>query len=56
MNFSDEAFIDQEFTSDVNKLRDGLGISSRAAARRFMTPWWPRRTNWWPMPSGPSRC
>jgi Ca-activated chloride channel homolog len=25
VNFSDEAFIDQEFTSDVNKLRDGLG-------------------------------
>jgi VWFA-related protein len=24
VNFSDEAFIDQEFTSDVNKLRDGL--------------------------------
>ncbi len=30
VNFSDEAFIDQEFTSDVNKLRDGLGhIESR---------------------------
>ena len=25
VNFSDEAFIDQEFTSDVNKLQDGLG-------------------------------
>ncbi len=25
VNFSDEAFIDQEFTSNVNKLRDGLG-------------------------------
>ncbi len=24
VNFSDEAFIDQDFTSDVNKLRDGL--------------------------------
>jgi VWFA-related protein len=24
VNFSDEAFIDQEFTSDVNKLREGL--------------------------------
>ena len=24
VNFSDEAYIDQEFTSDVNKLRDGL--------------------------------
>ena len=24
VNFSDEAFIDQEFTSDANKLRDGL--------------------------------
>ncbi len=30
VNFSDEAFIDQEFTSDVNKLRDGLAhIESR---------------------------
>jgi VWFA-related protein len=25
VNFSDEAFIDQEFTSDAGKLRDGLG-------------------------------
>ena len=24
VNFSDEAFIDQEFTSDINQLRDGL--------------------------------
>ncbi|HEY0759549.1 MAG TPA: VWA domain-containing protein [Acidisarcina sp.] len=24
VNFSDEAFIDQDFTSDINKLRDGL--------------------------------
>ena len=30
VNFSEEAFIDQEFTSDVNKLRDGLShIESR---------------------------
>jgi Ca-activated chloride channel family protein len=32
VNFSDEAFIDQEFTSDVNKLREGL--SHIEAARR----------------------
>ena len=25
VNFSDEAFIDQDFTSDVNRLREGLG-------------------------------
>jgi Ca-activated chloride channel family protein len=25
VNFSDEAFIDQDFTSDLNKLREGLG-------------------------------
>ena len=25
VNFSDEAFIDQDFTSDMNKLREGLG-------------------------------
>jgi Ca-activated chloride channel homolog len=25
VNFSDQAFLDQNFTSDVNKLRDGLG-------------------------------
>ena len=25
VNFSDEAYIDQDFTSNVNKLRDGLG-------------------------------
>ncbi len=25
VNFSDEAYIDQDFTSDINKLRDGLG-------------------------------
>ena len=24
MNFSDEAFIDQDFTADINKLREGL--------------------------------
>ena len=56
VNFSDEAFIDQEFTSDVNKLRDGLATSSRAAARRSTTRWWPRPTSWWPTPSAPSRC
>ncbi len=27
VNFSDEAFIDQEFTNDLNKLRDGLAHS-----------------------------
>ncbi len=27
VNFSDEAFIDQDFTSDLNKLRDGLAHS-----------------------------
>ena len=30
VNFSDEAFIDQEFTSNVKRLRDGLAhIESR---------------------------
>jgi Ca-activated chloride channel homolog len=36
VNFNDEAFIDQEFTSDVNKLRDGLGhIESRGGTALY---------------------
>jgi VWFA-related protein len=36
VNFSDEAFLDQEFTSDVNQLRDGLGhIESRGATALY---------------------
>jgi VWFA-related protein len=36
VNFSDEAYIDQEFTSDVNKLRDGLShIESRGATALY---------------------
>ncbi|MGD0941245.1 MAG: VWA domain-containing protein [Terracidiphilus sp.] len=36
VNFSDEAFIDQEFTSDVNKLRDGLGhVESRGGTALY---------------------
>lgn len=36
VNFSDEAFIDQELTSDVNKLRDGLGhIESRGGTALY---------------------
>jgi Ca-activated chloride channel homolog len=36
VNFSDEAFIDQEFTSDVNKLRDGLShIDSRGGTALY---------------------
>jgi VWFA-related protein len=36
VNFSDEAFIDQEFTSDVNKLRDGLShIESRGGTALY---------------------
>jgi Ca-activated chloride channel homolog len=36
VNFSDEAFIDQEFTSDVNKLRDGLAhIESRGGTALY---------------------
>jgi len=36
VNFSDEAFIDQEFTSDVNKLRDGLGhLESRGGTALY---------------------
>ena len=36
VNFSDEAFIDQDFTSDVNKLRDGLGhIESRGGTALY---------------------
>jgi VWFA-related protein len=36
VNFSDEAFIDQEFTSDVNRLRDGLShIDSRGGTALY---------------------
>ncbi len=36
VNFSDEAFIDQDFTSDLNKLRDGLGhIESRGGTALY---------------------
>jgi Ca-activated chloride channel family protein len=36
VNFSDEAFIDQEFTSDVKKLRDGLShIESRGGTALY---------------------
>ncbi len=36
VNFSDEAFIDQEFTSDINKLRDGLShIDSRGGTALY---------------------
>ncbi len=36
VNFSDEAFIDQDFTSDVNKLRDGLAhIESRGGTALY---------------------
>jgi len=36
VNFSDEAMLDQEFTSDVNKLRSGLGhIESRGGTALF---------------------
>ncbi len=36
VNFSDEAFIDQEFTSNVNKLRDGLShIESRGGTALY---------------------
>ena len=36
VNFADEAFIDQEFTGDVNKLRDGLGhIESRGGTALY---------------------
>jgi VWFA-related protein len=36
VNFSDEAFIDQEFTSDIKKLRDGLGhIESRGGTALY---------------------
>jgi len=36
VNFSDEAFIDQEFTSDLNKLRDGLShIDSRGGTALY---------------------
>ena len=36
MNFSDEAYIDQEFTSNVNKLRDGLShIESRGGTALY---------------------
>ena len=36
VNFCDEAFIDQEFTGDVNKLRDGLShIESRGGTALY---------------------
>lgn len=36
VNFSDEAFIDQDFTSDLNKLRDGLShIESRGGTAMY---------------------
>jgi Ca-activated chloride channel homolog len=36
VNFSDEAYIDQEFTSDVNKLRDGLShMESRGGTAMY---------------------
>jgi VWFA-related protein len=36
VNFSDEAFIDQEFTSNVNKLRDGLArLESRGGTALY---------------------
>jgi Ca-activated chloride channel homolog len=36
VNFSDEAFIDQDFTSDINKLRDGLShIDSRGGTALY---------------------
>jgi len=36
VNFSDEAFIDQEFTADVSKLRDGLShIESRGGTALY---------------------
>ncbi len=36
VNFSDEAFIDQDFTSDVNKLRDGLAhLESRGGTALY---------------------
>jgi Mg-chelatase subunit ChlD len=36
VNFSDEAFIDQEFTSDVNRLREGLShIESRGGTALY---------------------
>jgi VWFA-related protein len=36
VNFADEAFIDQEFTSDINKLRDGLShIDSRGGTALY---------------------
>lgn len=36
VNFSDEAFIDQDFTADINKLRDGLShIDSRGGTALY---------------------
>jgi Ca-activated chloride channel family protein len=36
VNFSDEAFLDQDFTSDINKLREGLGhIESRGGTALY---------------------
>jgi Ca-activated chloride channel family protein len=56
VNFSDEAFIDQEFTSDVNKLRDGLShIESRGGTALYDAVV-ASADKLAPTPSAPSRC
>ena len=46
VNFSDEAFIDQEFTSNVNRSATAWRTSSRGAGLRSTTRLWPLPTNW----------
>jgi len=54
VNFSDEAFIDQELNLDVNKLRDGWGNRIPRGTALY-DAWWLRRTTWWPTPA-PKQC
>ena len=55
VNFSDEAYIDQDFTGNINKLRDGFRTSIPRAARRFTTPSWRRRITSPRTPNGPKQ-
>jgi len=44
VNFNDEYYLDQDFTANVNKLREALERLKRGAARRSMMRWLLRRT------------
>jgi len=40
VNFNDEFYLDQDFTSNINKLKEGWKKSRRAAVLRFTMRWW----------------